>query len=170
MFRFVVFLWFKLRNLGFACHVCCHWTGNVLHCAKTVGLLEHQLLTMHCTGTSHVYSVFAQQLDAIFEFGWIYSRSCHVQGCRFKKNGCSSMCFQICFRLFLQLHSWQMKARHRSCWCCEDMKILSRISKRHDQDLQPRQGAWHEHSPTAALKHAPQKLFWPQAKPRNASF
>lgn len=38
-------------------------------------------------------------------------------------------------RLFLQLHSWQMK------------------------DLQPTQGAWHEHSPTAALKHAPQKLI-----------
>lgn len=38
-------------------------------------------------------------------------------------------------RLFLQLHSWQMK------------------------DLQPTHGAWHEHSPTAALKHAPQKLL-----------
>ncbi|CAE7384478.1 unnamed protein product [Symbiodinium sp. CCMP2456] len=37
-------------------------------------------------------------------------------------------------RLFLQVHSWQMK------------------------DLQPVAGAWHEHSPTIALKRAPAKL------------
>ncbi|CAE7866642.1 unnamed protein product [Symbiodinium microadriaticum] len=37
-------------------------------------------------------------------------------------------------RLFLQVHSWQMK------------------------DLRPVAGAWHEHSPTTALKRAPAKL------------
>ena len=99
-------------------YLCVWWTNSqvaepAMHCAKTVGLLEHQLLTMHCTGTSHVHSIFAQQLAEIFKLVSICSRSCHVRSCRFKKVWVHFNVFPICFRLFLQLHSWQMKARRR---------------------------------------------------------
>jgi len=86
-------------------YLCVWWTNSqvaepAMHCAKTVGLLEHQLLTMHCTGTSHVHSIFAQQLAEIFNLVSIRSRSCHVRSCRLKKNMGAFQCVSNLFQAF----------------------------------------------------------------------
>ena len=60
-------------------------------------------------------------------------------------------------RLFLQVHSWQMKAAD-SGRKGRQRRLLGLGS----QDLRPVAGAWHEHSPTTALKRAPAKLNWAQ--------
>ena len=62
-------------------------------------------------------------------------------------------------RLFLQVHSWQMKVKG----CEGSFLFLSALGlPSTSQGLQPVAGAWHEHSPTIALKRAPAKLNWAQ--------